>query len=237
MENFCPNCGYDLLKKSSPIQEKLFVITKHLNVRSEPVVKEENKIGLLSYGDEILSLAENNGWLKINFQNQEAWISAEYLNKTIDKPINKVNFIVGLPNNYNDEITKKVREIINDEFGGGTHKWPLQCTEYTQYKIISNGRKIDWPVDRPRNGGRWAEIFQKQGKYEVSSSPVVGSAMSFTILGGYGHIAFVEDVLPNGSIKISEANWPGDGKYNERVINKILQEKYGAKFINFSKLI
>ncbi len=50
----------------------------------------------------------------------------------------------------------------------------------------------------------------------------------------YGHVAFVEDILADGSVRISEANWPKDGIYNERTISKNdWQNKYGAKFIEF----
>ena len=70
--------------------------------------------------------------------------------------------------------------------------------------------------------------------------PRAGCAMSFRerLKGAAhetGHIAFVEKVWPDGSIYISEANWPGLGKYNERKLAKaVWYNKYKAKFISFS---
>jgi surface antigen len=33
-----------------------------------------------------------------------------------------------------------------------------------------------------------------------------------------GHVSYVEAVFPDKSIQVSEANWPEDGIYNERVM-------------------
>lgn len=232
MENICPACGQNIPQKSYP---KVFVTAKDLNVRtSSDTSSNGNIIGKLSYGEEVEPLTLENGWYKINYQNKDGWISKLYTHGIVDKPIdNIVNLRIGIPNDLKSQNTISIRNIINDEFGGGKNGWDLQCVEYVQYKIQILGCNINWPVKSGRDGGKWAEIFSAQGKYAVTETPGMSCAMSFTNMPGYGHVAFVEDIFPDSSIKISEANWPGKGKYNERIINKVMQQKYGAKFIKF----
>ena len=157
------------------------------------------------------------------------------------QPINATTaqFIKGQPNKSNGPNSIEVRKIINDEFGGGKQAWDLQCTEYTQFRVNqAHNIKIDWPRDRTlsRHGRNWAKILEN--RYKVSSTPKIGCAMSFThpaFNNPFGHVAFVEEVLVDGSVRISEANWPGNGIYNERVVKKDdLETKYQARFIDFT---
>ncbi len=137
---------------------------------------------------------------------------------------------------FNHPNTIKIREIIKDEFGGGKNNWDLQCTEYVQYKLQQIGITIQWPIKSGRDGGRWADIFEKYKIYKVSDVPKLGCAVSFKERhGAYGHIAFVEEILENEAIKISEANFPDSGKYSERTLPKPQwQDKYKGRFIDFS---
>lgn len=149
-------------------------------------------------------------------------------------------FEIGIPNPFNSQNAIKIREIIKDEFGGGKKKWNLQCTEYVQYKIQQIGIIIQWPVKFGRDGGKWADIFEKHGPYKILDTPKSGCAVSFKEKHGlYGHIAFVEEVLDNETIKISEANFiigknPA-GEYSERTLPKSRwQDRYKCRFIDFS---
>jgi len=145
-------------------------------------------------------------------------------------------FEKGIPNLFNNPNVIKIREIIKDEFGGGRNKYDLQCTEYVQYKIYQLGIVIQWPVKSGRDGGKWDIIFEKHGTYKVLNTPKPNCAVSFKEKHGiYGHIAFVEEVLENDTIKISEANFPSVGKYSERTLPKSMwQDGYKGRFIDFS---
>ena len=146
-------------------------------------------------------------------------------------------FVIGVANLANDPNVIKLRKIINDEFGGSKKGLYLQCTEYVQYRVCRNGIVIKWPTDRPRDGGKWAEIFERNKLYKILEEPKAGCAASFTAGTGdpTGHVAFIEQVSGDQAIKVSEANWPPPGKYNERIIKKIdWQNKYKCRFIDFS---
>lgn len=153
-------------------------------------------------------------------------------------------FKVGIPNLAKDDNTIKVRKFIDYEFKFDFNTVWLQCTEYVQYKILKElGIKIDWTGRvGPRDGAGWPEQFLKLKRYKVLDIPKKGCAMSFTTGCPVppGHVAYVEDVLEDGSIRISEANWPPPGQkeqghYNERPLTKKdWQDKYKGRFIDFS---
>mgnify|MGYP001605568325 CR=1 FL=1 len=222
-----------------------------LNVRSGPDVNSE-KIGTISYGAEVTVLQEQSKWFKIKSSDLQGWVSSVYL--TEEKPAAQIERVVkedvsgefprfqkAVANLANDANTVKLRKIINDEFGGGANGWDLQCTEYVCYKLRQMGIRISWPAERPRHGGRWAGIFERNGLYKVLVEPKAGCAMCFTTgfksdaMNETGHVAFVEQVLEDGSVKISEANWPQPGKYNERVVLvSEWRDKYKCRFVDFS---
>ncbi len=141
------------------------------------------------------------------------------------------------PNFATSPNTIKLRKIISDEFGGGKMAWDLQCTEYVQYKIKMSGINIEWPVKNNRNGGNWATIFEKFGPYKILNEPKMGCAACFvpTAKNPFGHIAFVENTnVSQEEIMISEANYPGQGKYNYRSISKLSIQNNAIRFIDFT---
>lgn len=209
-----------------------------LHLRSTPEISEGNIVDVLPDKSIVFVLSQSNDWYEVcaEYENKErcGWVYSEFV-VSADEYVPE--FIIGQPNYCKSANTVAVRAIIDDEFRGGRHRWDLQCTEYVQYKLNQIGIKIDWPIQHSRNGGRWSIIFNKYEMYDVSDEPSEHSAMCFTSGVGtsVGHVAFVESVEKNGTINISEVNWPGDGKYNERKMQKHeWRDKYKGKFVRFS---
>lgn len=68
--------------ESEPDTQETGVITaESLNVRTGPGTSYES-IGYLHNGDKVTILGESNGWYKINYNGQEAWVSGKYVDKT-----------------------------------------------------------------------------------------------------------------------------------------------------------
>ena len=165
--------------------------------------------------------------------------TTEIKKTTIEVVEQILQFVKGTAYLADNPNVKKLRELISDEFGLGKSGDCLNCTEYVQFRVKQKlGINIKWPQDRPRHGGLWASIFEKTNLYKILKEPQINCAVSFAspnFSAPYGHVAFVEEVMPDSSIKVSEANWPKNGIYNERVIIKEKwQNTYGAKFIDFS---
>jgi len=183
-------------------------------------------------------------WCRVSKDGEIGYVDEDFLAITSPEMDSEgaIQFNVGHANASDSENTITVRKIIHDEFGFGKIGDCLNCVEYVQFRVKTKlGLKINWPVKIGRDGGKWADIFQAAGAYKVLNFPQDNCAMCFTdnvdkdaAINALGHVAFVESVLPDGSVEISEANWPGDGKYNERLITtNQWRKKYKAKFIKF----
>ena len=222
------------------------VYTKESDVNFRKPSGASDGVEKMKLGQELIVV--DGPWFRVTKDGQQGWVHGDYLTEVVPVSLSPdrsalPQFVMGQPNMAGDGNTIEVRKVINDEFGLGKSGDPLNCTEYAQYRVkIKTGVEIKWPADRPRHGGKWAEIFERNNLYKVINEPVLNCAVSFTDVRRRdgtkteeGHIAFVEEVLPDGSVRISEANWPHDGIYNERSISKAdWQNKYKARFIDFS---
>ncbi|ADC86512.1 CHAP domain-containing protein [Staphylococcus lugdunensis] len=94
-----------------------------------------------------------------------------------------------------------------------------QCTYYVFDKV---GGKIGstWG-----NASNWASAAASEG-YNVSNSPKQGAVMQ-TSQGAYGHVAYVEKVNSDGSVKVSEMNYNGGpGVVSTRTISASQASSY-----------
>lgn len=96
--------------------------------------------------------------------------------------------------------------------GVGTSDGPYahgNCTLYAYNRRVALGLPAgsNWG-----NASSWAYNAQKDGLL-VNNTPSVGAVMQNG--GGYGHVAIVESILPNGDVSISEMNaYVSGGGYN-----------------------
>lgn len=219
--------------------KKLYSKADDLRFRKEPdTSNDKNILKELKAGQEMVFV--DGPWVKVRIGKQEGWVHMDYVAEA--RPVVSHTFKIGVPSLAGDAITLHVRTEIGDEYRGGRSRWELQCTEYVTYRVKTKlGVTIQWPVKSGRNGGKWAEMFETHKKYKILSEPKVNCAMSFTDgisadpkVNAIGHVAFVEEVNHDGSIKISEANWPRNGMYNERVLSKEKwKDQYKGRFIEF----
>ncbi|GEP82507.1 CHAP domain-containing protein [Staphylococcus kloosii] len=87
-----------------------------------------------------------------------------------------------------------------------------QCTYYVYDKV---GGKIGSTWGDARN---WASAAASSG-YTVNNTPKAGSILQSSA-GAYGHVAYVESVGSNGSVKVSEMNYGhGAGVVSTRTIS------------------
>ncbi|UXR78176.1 MULTISPECIES: CHAP domain-containing protein [unclassified Staphylococcus] len=86
-----------------------------------------------------------------------------------------------------------------------------QCTYYAYER--SGGRVGSlWG-----NANNWASAARSAG-YTVNNTPAAGAIMQ-TTAGGYGHVAYVENVGANGSVTVSEMNYTGVGQVSSRTLS------------------
>ena len=93
------------------------------------------------------------------------------------------------------------------------------CTWYAfeRRKELGKGVSNMWG-----NGNNWADNARANG-YNVNNTPSVGAIVHSYAgtngSGGMGHVAIVESINPDGSITVSEMNWPTAGTKTIRTIS------------------
>lgn len=131
---------------------------------------------------------------------------------TTTAPINTVVETSDTLSNQDDNYTTTTTTSYSrPSFHGGANLYTAgQCTYYAFEKRpdISN----TWG-----NANNWANAAIQSG-YTVNNKPSVGAIMQ-TTAGAYGHVAYVENVNPDGSIQVSEMNYQGEGIVSARTIS------------------
>lgn len=93
------------------------------------------------------------------------------------------------------------------------------CTNYVAWRLIGDG--VEQPPTRPGNANTWAERAITDG-FLVDSVPEVGAVAQWDAFQGgagfAGHVAYVEELLGDGMIRISEDHWPS-GDLTYRTVN------------------
>lgn len=103
-------------------------------------------------------------------------------------------------------------------YGGNGYSYGY-CTWHAANRRIAIGKPL------PRNLGNavsWASLAAASG-LSVSGTPVAGAVLwhkNTYIGGGFGHVAFVEEVRPDGSILVSDMNYGGWNTITTRIIKK-----------------
>lgn len=96
-----------------------------------------------------------------------------------------------------------------------------QCTWYVFNKRASVGKPVPNSWGNAKN---WYYKAKNSG-YRVGRMPVKRAVMQSTV-GTYGHVAYVETVYKNGSIKVSEYNYNRPLAYGTRILSKSAASKY-----------
>lgn len=91
-----------------------------------------------------------------------------------------------------------------------------QCTAYVFDKVRTDGKMIErnW-----HDAKYWAEHAEEDG-YQVDQQPKKGALLQ-SPRGKQGHVAYIEKVYNNGSIKVSEMNYVKPYEVTERILTKM----------------
>lgn len=138
------------------------------------------------------------------------------------------------------EIVARSTVLVSSSSGGGyPSKWanaPLdayvddwgmftrECVSYAAWKVAASGRYMPVWGGAGRGSARyWLEnartAYRMDSTIPTGAQPRVGS-VAVWVFGQYGHVAYVEAILDNNKVKISEYNVPAwTGNYSERIIN------------------
>ena len=88
------------------------------------------------------------------------------------------------------------------------------CTNYVAYRLVKQGMS----AERPWDGTGMAYNWGRANRRITDTTPMVGSVAWWNAgdgVGSSGHVAYVEKVLSNRKIVISEDSWGGDFHWRE----------------------
>lgn len=93
------------------------------------------------------------------------------------------------------------------------------------YYAFNRRAQLKRPVSNNWNNAKyWPSKARRMG-YKVSRTPVYGAVM-ISQTGYYGHAAVVERINRNGSILVSEMNFPRNGVKTYRTISKAQRSQF-----------
>lgn len=91
-----------------------------------------------------------------------------------------------------------------------------ECVSYTAWRVAQAGKRMPYWGGRG-NANQWPSSAQSDGI--ATGSEAQPGAVAIAFIGPYGHAMYVEEVLDEGKIRISEFNYLVDGTYTERIVN------------------
>jgi peptidoglycan hydrolase CwlO-like protein len=95
----------------------------------------------------------------------------------------------------------------NPDTDDGIGYFEGECTSYVAWKRSTIGKPIPKAIG---NGGEWGTAGHDAGYPTDSSNPQKGDVIVFPSwsVGGVGHVAYIEGVNSDGTVLISQYNWP-----------------------------
>jgi len=202
-------------RTTSPKSTVMYCATALAPLRTEPAVGGDTVIAHIPFGAMIVAVSTEHDWVHIFYKGMEGYVElgdltdrAAYVYPTLS---------IGEAYEAHDPHTERLRAVISDEFSYGDGDQPLQAEEYVTYKLLRQSMVIPWPTVRPRTPGTWRTLLKDVPSVTISTNPVARGVVEWK--GDVrGHIAYVEAVFSDGTIQISEANYPDRGIYNERTM-------------------
>ncbi len=125
---------------------------------------------------------------------------------------------------------EKLRDLPLDAVGTQYGMYSRECVDYVAWRVDHDKKGIGMP----RWGGRISEGYggvayrwnpnSVSDGIKVDLNPTVGSVMAWNANGKdhklFGHVAYVEAVLSDGSVIVSQYNNGGTGQYTVELITK-----------------
>ncbi|HSX01331.1 MAG TPA: CHAP domain-containing protein [Candidatus Saccharimonas sp.] len=90
-----------------------------------------------------------------------------------------------------------------------------ECVSYAAFKVAVSGRRMPYWGGHG-NANQWVDNARASG-IPVSGTPRVGD-VAISLAGPYGHAMYVESVLKDGRVHVSQFNYGNRGEYSEMII-------------------
>jgi hypothetical protein len=209
------NKGFEI---NSLHAEKAYVTSDSACISYRPVLSYDGVLARLKYGQRVFVSSFQGRFASVTFEDKNGWmLKDEITNSYLDV---YPDFQTGEIYSLKHPDTKKLRKIIRDDFFAEELFMPLQEVEFVTYKLLKDGRSIDWPDVRPRVAGNWQNILKGRTRIQISITPKTGSIIEYSRNDGTGWLGYTKAVHIDDSIVIEGVGRLIEGEYREETFSK-----------------
>lgn len=210
--------------------EQYFVGEVDAYLYSDPVIAFDTALVTVPYGQSVLLKKVGGRWAEVETtKGQSGWMLKDVL--ALKQEDVRPHLLPDIFYDAHHPDTIKLRACIGDEFGGARADLPLSSAEYVTYQLSLRQMQVEWDIDSPRVAGSWQYKLRGEKGVYMNVLPKTHSVMEYSV-GEVGHLAFVEAVFPDRSIKISEVGSPEEGCYREAILTQEEYRELGPVFIS-----
>ncbi len=195
----------------------------------DPVVAFDTALEKLSYGDLVHVVKLGGRWAHVHVRGTAGWILKDSLREQASDVFPEFHESVVYDASHAD--TQKLRLCITDQFGGAKAGSVLTDAEYVSYKLAKKDRVIQWNEERPRIAGTWQKKLRGTQGVHIGIIPKADVVMEY-VIDDVGHLAYVEAVFSDESIKISSIGMFDEGIFCDMMMQKAEWIELRPVFIN-----
>jgi surface antigen len=97
--------------------------------------------------------------------------------------------------------------------------YACNCTSYVAWALVANHQRIDWFIRGSMDAWNWPNVARR-ANLRVDGVPAVGAVAVWPKLARpFGHVAYVTNIEPGGTIDVAEYNYPAPGNVNTYVFD------------------
>jgi len=229
VKNLPPATESKITEEPFRINEQYFIGSIGMYLYTDPVVAFDNTIRVLAYGQQVRLLKLEGRWAQIRVDDTIGWIFKDTLQLQADAVY--PTFVEDEEYVATHSTTVKLRACIDDEFGGARGELSLSSAEYVHWLLMKHKRPLPWTSRINRIPGTWQTKLRGVTGVHIGISPSTYCVMEY-IIDDVGHVAFVEAVFPDDSIKITQVGQDDNPIYTQEIITTQTYRELRPVFIS-----
>jgi hypothetical protein len=208
-----------------------FVGEEFVSLFYEPVFGFDSAVCPLPYGTPVSVRKLGGRWACVGTEFGEGWVLKDSLKVEREDIFPQLTEQVVYTHEHRE--TQKLRLCINDAFSGDRSQTSLSDAEFVTYRLGERGHHIPWSLERPRVAGAWQKILRGKTGVHMGITPKEGTIMEY-IHEDLGHLAYVEAVFPDESIKVASVGLIHEGEYTVSSLSRDVWKEMRPVFINIT---
>jgi hypothetical protein len=209
-----------------------YIAVAKTGVMAKPLWAFDTQLHEYTYGEKVSVLGYEGRFVHILYQTESAWVLKDAI--TMNRADIYPTFLLNNIYLAADSETKKLRQVIRDEFFTTELYLPLQSVEFVAYKLKEQNINIPWGKERPRLAGQWHDLLKGHLGVKIGIFPKTGSVLEGRLENGVGFVGYVTAVYPGDGISLVSVGKEVEGKYTEEKLSKEEWQALQAVFIQVS---